>query len=246
MKEYLGYMKGSYQKLIDALETEIVKMGGVIEKNAAVAKVIINGGKAEGVRVNGKDLKFDAVIATPAPALLKKIADFTDPEYLKRFDSLNYIGAMDMVLRMKKSLSGVYWLNVADKDSPFVCIVEHTNLVPKEWYGGDIIVYAGKYLSTDSELYKADNETVKERFFKHIKKIYPSFDEKDVIEWKMFREPFSQPVVNKEFSKIKLDYRSPVEGLYLANMSMIYPEDRGMSYSVRLGNEVVEEMLKEV
>jgi len=193
--------------------------------------------------VHGKDLAFDAVIATPAPEVLKKIVDFPDEQYRARFDRLGYFGAMDMVLRMKKSLSPVYWLNVADKDSPFVCIVEHTNFVPKEWYGGDVIVYVGKYISTDAELYKADNETVKKRFFVHIKKIYPSFDEKDVIEWKMFREPFSQPVVTREFSKIKLDYKSPVEGLYLANMSMIYPEDRGMSYSVRLGNEVVKAIL---
>jgi protoporphyrinogen oxidase len=243
MKEYLGYMKGSYQKMIDALESAIIKLGGTIEKNAAVSKVTIKDNRATGIKVHGKDLAFDAVIATPAPEVLKKIVDFPDEQYRARFDRLGYFGAMDMVLRMKKSLSPVYWLNVADKDSPFVCIVEHTNFVPKEWYGGDVIVYVGKYISTDAELYKADNETVKKRFFVHIKKIYPSFDEKDVIEWKMFREPFSQPVVTREFSKIKLDYKSPVEGLYLANMSMIYPEDRGMSYSVRLGNEVVKAIL---
>ncbi len=244
MKEYLGYLKGSYQKMIDALEAEIVKLGGVIHKCAPVSKVIIKDGRATGVMVHGKEIGFDTVVATPAPDLLKKIVDFRNPAYEARFEKLHYIGAMDMVLRMKKSLSPVYWLNVADKDSPFVCVVEHTNFVPKEWYGGDTIVYIGKYISPDAELYKADNETVKKRFFSHLKNIYPSFDEKDVIEWKMFREPFSQPVVTKEFSKTKLDYKSPVDGLYLANMSMIYPEDRGMSYSVRLGNEVVKEVLK--
>ncbi|MEI7542263.1 MAG: NAD(P)/FAD-dependent oxidoreductase [bacterium] len=238
MKEYLGYLKGSYQKMIDALETKILSLGGVIHKSSPVSKVIINNGKAEGVKVLGKDILFDAVIATPAPALLRKIVDFKDPEYIARFDRLNYFAAMDMVLRMKKSISPVYWLNVAEKNSPFVAIVEHTNFVPKEWYGGDVIVYVGNYISPEAELYKADNETVKRRFFDYIKKIYPSFDEKDVIEWKMFREPFSQPVVTKEFSKIKLDYKSPFANLYLANMSMVYPEDRGMSYSVMLGNKV--------
>lgn len=244
MKEYLGYLKGSYQRMIDALETKITGLGGVIHKSSPVSKVNVNNGKAEGLKVLGKDIVFDAVIVTTAPALLKKLVEFKDPEYLGRFDRLNYFSAMDMVLRMKKSLSPVYWLNVADKNSPFVCIVEHTNFVPKEWYGGDTIVYVGKYISPDAELYRADNETVKKRFFDHIKKIYPSFDEKDVIEWKMFREPFSQPVVTKEFSKIKLDYKSPYEGLYLANMSMVYPEDRGMSYSVMLGNKVAEVVVK--
>ena len=27
----------------------------------------------------------------------------------------------------------------------------------------------------------------------------------------------------------------PIEGLYLANTTQIYPEDRGVNYSVRLG-----------
>jgi protoporphyrinogen oxidase len=245
MKEYLGYLKGSYQKMIDALETEIIKAGGTIHKSSPVSKVILNNGKAEGLKVLGQEIKFDAVIVTTAPSLLKKLVDFNDPEYLKKFDKLEYFSAMDMVLRVKKSISPFYWLNVADKDSPFVCVVEHTNFVPKQWYKGDVIVYIGKYISPDAELYKADNETVKTRFFERLKKIFPSFDEKDVIEWKMFREPYSQPVVTKEFSKTKLDYRSPFAGLYIANMSMVYPEDRGMSYSVMLGNRVSELIIKD-
>jgi hypothetical protein len=33
-------------------------------------------------------------------------------------------------------------------------------------------------------------------------------------------------------------HRTPLPNLYLANMSQIYPEDRGTNYAVRLGNEV--------
>ena len=55
-------------------------------------------------------------------------------------------------------------------------------------------------------------------------------------------EPFSQPIVPLHFSEIKLDYQTPIENLYSANMSQIYPEDRGMSYSVMLGNEVAKKI----
>jgi len=237
MKEYLGYMKGSYQKLIDGLENAIIASGGVIKKNEAVTGAVIKDKKVCGLRTLAGEHAFDAVLLTMAPELLSKIADLGDAELNANIKKLKYFGAMDLVLRMKKSLSPVYWMNIADPAFPFVCVVEHTNFVPKEWYGGDTIVYIGKYLSTDSELYKADNETVKARFFAGIKKIFPLFDEADVIESKIFREPFSQPVVLKEHSKIMPGYATPVKGLYIANMSMIYPEDRGMSYSVRLGNE---------
>ncbi len=238
MKEYLGYMKGSYQKLIDRLESAIKANGGVIRTGEAVTGVVIKDKKAGGFKTPSGEHAFDAVLLTMAPDLLSKIADLNDAGLNENIKKLKYFGAMDLVLRMKKSVSPVYWMNIADQESPFVCVVEHTNLVPKEWYGGDTIVYIGKYLSTESELYRADNESVKARFFAYLKKIFPAFDESDVIESRIFREPFSQPVVLKEHSKIMPHYATPVKGLYLANMSMIYPEDRGMSYSVRLGNEV--------
>ena len=34
------------------------------------------------------------------------------------------------------------------------------------------------------------------------------------------------------------DHRTGLPGLYLANTSQIYPEDRGTNYSVRLGNQI--------
>ena len=71
-------------------------------------------------------------------------------------------------------------------------------------------------------------------------KALPGFDEKNVIEWKVTREPYSQPIVPLNFSGIKLDYVTPVKGLYSANMSQIYPEDRGMNFAVMEGNEVAE------
>jgi len=34
------------------------------------------------------------------------------------------------------------------------------------------------------------------------------------------------------------DHRTPVPGLYLANMQQIYPEDRGQNYSIRMGEQI--------
>jgi hypothetical protein len=32
--------------------------------------------------------------------------------------------------------------------------------------------------------------------------------------------------------------QTPIEGLYLANTTQIYPEDRGQNYSIRIGQQV--------
>lgn len=237
-KEVLGYMHGSYQALVDKLAGAFVSAGGKIELNSAVSSVISAGGAATGVRVKGADIKYDGVLITCAPALLKEMVKTDDADYNKRLGSLDYYGAINLVVRTGQSINGpVYWMNIADLNSPFVAVVEHTNFVKKEEYSNDVILYIGNYISTDKPLYKAADEEIKKTFFDYLKKLYPGFDESQVKAWAVNRTPFAQPVVPTGYSKIKLDYKGPLKNLYLANMSMIYPEDRGMSYSVRLGNE---------
>ncbi|HDT15149.1 MAG TPA: hypothetical protein ENN55_02970 [Firmicutes bacterium] len=77
---------------------------------------------------------------------------------------------------------------------------------------------------------------MKEKFFAHLKNVFPEFDESDVLEYRVYREPFSQPIVRRNYSEILPEHKTPVKGVFLADMSQIFPEDRGMSYSVCLGN----------
>jgi protoporphyrinogen oxidase len=40
------------------------------------------------------------------------------------------------VLTLDRQLTDVYWLNVNDSGYPFLALVEHTNYMPPEDYGG--------------------------------------------------------------------------------------------------------------
>jgi len=238
MKEVLGYMLDGFQTLVDELESILMSRKVAILKGVAVNKVFIQNGVATGLEARGRNYTFDKIIITCAPALVKHMVEFPDKDYMERLGKIQYYGALNLVMAVKKSLSKIYWLNMGDRQSPFVACVEHTNFIPKEHYNNNVIIYLGKYLSTEDALYKAPSEEIKEIFFDYLKKMNKAFDPADVIEWRVFREPFSQPVVEKEFSKIKLDYKTPARNLYLANMSQVYPEDRGMSYSIKIANEV--------
>jgi len=48
------------------------------------------------------------------------------------------------------------------------------------------------------------------------------------------------------YSKIKPKYKTPIKNLYMANTSQIYPNDRGINFSIKLGKEVVEAMVGEI
>ena len=52
----------------------------------------------------------------------------------------------------------------------------------------------------------------------------------------------AQPIVTRGYSERIPDHRTPVRGLYLANTTQIYPEDRGTNYSVRMGRAVARMM----
>jgi hypothetical protein len=38
--------------------------------------------------------------------------------------------------------------------------------------------------------------------------------------------------------------RTPLPGVWLATMAHVYPQDRGQNYSIALGEEVAEEVLR--
>ncbi|HRU39291.1 MAG TPA: NAD(P)/FAD-dependent oxidoreductase, partial [Candidatus Goldiibacteriota bacterium] len=211
-KELLGYMNGSFQVLIDRLEAEIKSAGGKILTSTAVNKVLVESGKAYGLSAGGAEIRFDSVLVTAAPELLSKMAEFP-ADYAERLKKLEYFGSIVMVMSMKNSITPYYWLNMAAPDSPFVAVIEHTNFIGPENYSGNRIAYLGKYLPVTDPLYKKPDSEIKQVFFSYLKKSFPSFDESGVIEWKVTREPYSQPIVPLEYSKIKIDYSSPVKGL---------------------------------
>lgn len=245
IKEVLGYLNGSFQKLVDTLEDKIIKAGGVIYKNTQVNKINIENNIVKGINVNGKNYDFDGIVITSAPSIIKQMLDVKTAGIERSVNSIDYHGSVALIFSSKKSLGNIYWLNVADKQSPFVAVVEHTNFISKDNYNGNVIIYLGKYLSVENELYKLSDSEIKNSFFSYLTKINPLFDEKDVIQWVVIKEPLTQPIIPINYSEIKMSYKCRIKGLYFSNMSMVYPEDRGMSYSVKIGNEVAEEIIKD-
>ena len=65
-------------------------------------------------------------------SLLKLIHNVPN-DYSKKLTSLQGIGAVNIVMRMRKSFFSdqTYWLNVCIKNSPVLAIVEHTNFMNK-------------------------------------------------------------------------------------------------------------------
>ena len=142
------------------------------------------------------------------------------------------------MLILDRPLTDVYWLNVSDRSIPFVAVIEHTNLIEPEHYGGKHIVYLSNYLTTDSPFYRMTHEELLDEYLPHLRKINSEFDASWIEKSYHHRVGAAQPIIGPRYSERIPSHRTPFEGLYLANTTQIYPEDRGTNYSVRMGREV--------
>ena len=77
-REELGYIEGGSATVIDALGADFQRRGGRIVLNAPVEQILIEGGRATGVRVGGETLPADAVISTITTSRFRALAQGLD------------------------------------------------------------------------------------------------------------------------------------------------------------------------
>ena len=255
-KEKLGYMEGSFQILIDELERRIKEMGGEIHTNAPVERVIVEEGRTTGLTFHVsraalslpkgfttrnpklETRNFDVIIATVPSFAFTEMVPELPPDYIRKLRRVKYQSALCLVLKMKRPLSHIYWMNISDLTIPFVAAIEHTNYMPPEAYNGKHILYLSNYLPLDSPLFSLSKDELLQEYLPHVQRINPEFDLDWVEESWLFRDDAGQPIITCNYSQEIPGHQTPIQRLYLANTTQIYPEDRGMNYSVRLGQKI--------
>jgi len=242
-REKLGYPMGSFGEVFDTLGSHLVQKGNEVHISAGVRRIVTQDGRAAALEVElpGRDIEtrhYDAVIATTPSHIFVRLAPPLPKEYEEKLTKVNYLAAVLVILVLDRPLTPMYWLNIADRGLPFVAVIEQTNFIDPSHYGGRHIVYLSNYPSKDNPIYHKSGEELLEEFTPHLRKLNPSFDPSWIQEYYHHRLEAAQPVIGVNYSQRIPDCRTPIKGLYLANTTQIYPEDRGTNYSVRLGRQV--------
>ena len=250
-KERLGYPMGSFGEVFDTLAQRIEQQGGNVHIQSGVEQITVKDGAATGVRVRIGDGEaqpkdFDAVITTTPSYIFPGLVPTLPPDYLELLTTTNYLSAVLIILVLDRPLSNMYWMNIADRELPFVGVIEHTNMIDKSIYGDNHIVYVTNYLSRQSDLYQMTQEELLAAYVPHLKKINPDFDKSWIIEDHYHKVDGAQPIIGLNYSQQIPDHRTPIKNLYLANTTQIYPEDRGTNYSVRMGRQVARMVMEDL
>lgn len=241
--ESLVYFGGGFGALTDGIRAALEKKGVTIKTSTSVKSIVVDNGRAVGVETSAGRHAADVVLATvPLPQFIEMTPGLPT-SYVEKCQQIRFLGNSCLVLRLNRSLSSTYWLNVADPTFPFVGIIEHTNLDPKENYGGEHIVYLSKYLPTTEELFSMNADQMYQYCEPFIQKIFPEFNRSWVLSYHVWKARYSQPVITKHYSQSIPESQTPIKSLWLNTMAQIYPEDRGTNYAVRYGRKVARDIL---
>ncbi|MCE7058298.1 FAD-dependent oxidoreductase, partial [Algoriphagus sp. AGSA1] len=140
--------------------------------------------------------------------------------------------------------SQTYWLNVNDPGFPFVGVIEHTNFDSPDHYNGSHIAYLSRYLAVEDPVWDYSDEQYFDFAMKHLKRMFPQLDDSWVVDYKVWRAEYAQPVTERGYSSYLPGRSTPFENAFVSTMAHIYPEDRGTNYAIREGLAVAKHMVE--
>lgn len=240
-REHLGYLRGGFKQLFDALDSELRHCGVDVRTATVVTGIEVAGDHVRGVATSDGLLAADDVVyAGTLNGLPRLLAgEHHDPRWLDA-DSL---GVLCVVLELRRPLSPLYWTNVCDPSLPFGGIIEHTNLMPKEDYDGRHIVYLSRYFTHDEPVASADPRAEAERWVDLLMEHVGGLRREDILAIHPFRAGYAAPLVKLgQLDRIP-PVTGPVGGLYVTTTAQIYPQDRGMDEGVRAGYRTADVIL---
>lgn len=233
-REKLGYLEGGSNTLLNALKASIEAQGGEIRLKSAVEQVVISDGKVLGVRVAGQLEAFDKVISTVPLPYVPKLMPGLPADVLTKFKTIKNIAVVCVIAKLKKAVTENFWLNTNDPEMDIPGLVEYTNLRPL----GQHVVYVPFYVPGEHPLYAEPDQAFLNKVQRYLKKINPALADDDFIDMRASRYRYAQPICDPGYLEKLPPVGLPVQGLWIADTSYYYPEDRGISESIGFGRQI--------
>jgi protoporphyrinogen oxidase len=245
----LGYLRGGLGVLADAYAARLVTDGVELRTSTRVLSLRRTSDGWE-VDLDGPDgparLAAPVVIACVSGLILERIVELPSA-YASATHTIPYRGIVCVLLELSRPLSPYYWVNVTDRlGLGCVGIIEHTNFIPRERYGGRTLVYLAHYVERDGPTWSATPDDLVDAVVPALRALNPAFERDWIVDMHVNRDPFAQPVPLVGGPMARLPVETGLPGLFHASLAHVYPDDRGVSMALRLGARVATRALAEV
>jgi protoporphyrinogen oxidase len=233
-REKLGYLEGGSTTLLEGLHTAIERNGGTVRLRSPVSQVEVREGRVVGVVVSGVLEAFSKVVSTvPLPFIPRLIPDLPGP-ILEKFKAIKNIAVVCVIVKLRRAVTENFWLNTNDPEMDIPGLVEYSNLRPLDQH----VLYVPFYMPAEHPKFQDSDEVFIGKVKAYLSKINPSLTQEDFLAARASRYRFAQPICPPEYLKSLPPVALPVEGLWVADTSYYYPEDRGISESIDFGRKL--------
>lgn len=256
-REKMGHVRGGYRNIVKTAEKKLSQFGVTVMTNTAVLRIHAQNRPQSkpGDKDNNKPIKvvtektsseFNKVLFTVSSPQVLRILRHIDPNpYWQHLKRINYLGIICVFLVLSRKLSPYYVINLLDRDLPFTGIIEVSNVFPMGYLGDKHLVYLPKYLTADHPFGNCSENQLIEMFVKSLKVVFPGLKNEEILHRQVFSEKHVQPLLEMNYLNKKAGFRTPFEGVYLANTSMIYNSTLNNNAAIKLAKDSANSIIKD-
>ncbi len=205
------YPEGSLAFLCDHLAQSL---GDVVRLESPVEAILVENGRAAGVRVRGQVHEASAVVSTAPVHILARLVQGTDAvRHLARF-RYRPMALVNMRFQGRRLLPDVVtW--TPDRSLPFFRLTEATWSMPWLAPDGKTTINADIGCEVGDEVWKMADEQLGELCLRHLEPMIPAAKRR-YLGCRVMRTPVAHPVFLREYEADRLAFEqsTSIQGLY--------------------------------
>lgn len=234
----LGYLRGGFGTLARCYADEIARRGVAVHYDHRVTEVSRDPEGTWHVTCGDREFLAGTVVAAISGPALAQLVRLPAP-YARMLEGIPYRGVVCVLLELDRPLGTHYWVNLAQK-SELAClaVIEHTNFIPPERYGGRHLVYLTHYVEEEGVVWQSDVDRIVQSIEDSLKAINPGFEKSWITAAHLSRDRWAQPVPLAGGPMPDLPLETGLPGLLNASLAHVFPDDRGLSLAIKLGTRV--------
>ena len=234
MQESMGYLEGGSATLLKAMERFIVERGGRIHLRSGIDRVNITNGRVSSILVGGVEQPCQTVISTAPIQYVPKLVPDLPAEFAARINRIKNIPVACIILKLKQPLTENFWMNINDSTIEIPGVIEYTNLNQMS----PAVLYAPFYMPKTHPKWAHSNDELIDEVIAYLAKLNPAFSPDWVLARHCHRYDFAQTICPPGFYDLLPPMKTPIDGLYMADTSYYYPEDRSINESIAVARQL--------
>jgi protoporphyrinogen oxidase len=243
-REMFGYVPGGYARVLAIFGDRMEEEGVTVRLHQPARRIVaLPGGMVHIDFTGGRHEVFDRVVLTVPTPLVAGLCPELSPTEKDRLNRVTYQGIVCASILLRQPLSPYYVTNITEPWVPFTAVIEVSALVDRCHFGGHALVYLPKYVDPADPFFERPDDQVKEAFLTALARMYPAFDQRDVLAFKVSRVRHVLAISTLDYSQHAPDMTTSLPGVYVVNSAQIVNGTLNANETIQLAERSAAQLL---